>query len=191
MTVQKPKHREEVINVHLAALLEERGLEANAETISKKGRPDVLINLDGLKLVLEGRHESQRESLLSDAQKRVTEGLADISMGVLYHPSLYTATSTAELRSRLEDGSYSGAVFFFDETGIGEQPFTNSSLDNLVETINRVFLLRVQNDVVRTHVKMVEEALDNVVEQASVTSLFYASEALVARLRTALGIEDA
>lgn len=185
-----PKYREEVVNVELAHGLASLGLEANAETVEGQGFPDVLIYLGGLKLVVEGRIQYQRTSLMEDAQRRIADGLADISMAVLYPPDLKIADSMAGLVSKIESASYSGAVFYYTARGIERQEFTNASLSQLAEAIRAAFRIRVQNEVVREHVRRVEEAIEAVVRDSAVTDLFSASEALVARLGKALGVGD-
>jgi len=183
------RFREEAINVQLGNILAARGLEATAETIEAGGRPDVLIILGGLKLVLEGRAEAQRQSLMRDAQARVEEGLADMAMAIVYPRGLETARSMAELSRQIEVARYDGAIFYFDRRGIASMPFTGASLDELIQTINAVFRLRVQNDVVREQVANLEGTIEDIVSQASMTDLFFSSAILVGRLKAALGIE--
>ncbi len=183
------RFREEAINVQLGNLLAARGLEATAETIEAGGRPDVLIILGGLKLVLEGRTEAQRQSLMRDAQARVEEGLADMAMAIVYPRGLETARDMAELSRQIELAHYDGAIFHFDRQGIASMPFAGASLDELIQTINAVFRLRVQNDIVREQVANLEGTIEDIVSQASTTDLFFSSAVLVGRLKAALGIE--
>lgn len=180
---------EETINVHLATLLADRGLDAAAETIQTGARPDVLVLLGGLKLVIEGRSEKRRESLMRDASERVAEGLADIAIGLLYPHSLYSARSMTDLSRKIESAGYDGAIFYFGREGIESSPFEGASLDELVQTINAVFRLKVRNDVVREHVANLQSTLEDVVSQASMTDTFFSSKVLVRRLKAALGIE--
>jgi len=68
------RFREEVINIHFANILERYGLVASPETIHAKGRPDVLIVIGGLKLIIEGRFMAGPD-LIKDVKKRVEIGL--------------------------------------------------------------------------------------------------------------------
>lgn len=191
MSSRGQRFREEVINVQLANALTARGLAANAETIQSTGRPDVLIYLDGLKLVIEGRAQNRpRASLEEDAKERVLEGAADISMAIVYPEDLGIALGMAELGSKIEAASYDGVIFSFKEEGITSRSFSEARLGELVEVINNVFHLCVRNNVVQEHVKRVEHTIGKVVDQMFVTNLFSNSEALVARLKAALGIEE-
>ena len=51
--------------------------------------------------MLEGRIDKQAKSLWKDAAERVSDGLADISVAVLYAPHLLSASSLACLREQL------------------------------------------------------------------------------------------
>src|SRR6266542_53825 len=106
------RFREEAINVLLGTLLAGRGLDANAETIKAGGRPDVLINLGGLKLVLEGRQSNLRNVLYEDAEARIDDGLADFSIAVLYPVGLESAADMDELKSNIEEAQFDGAIFY-------------------------------------------------------------------------------
>ena len=84
----KVDFREEVLNVALAELLEQRGLLSVPETIRKsiarktKDLPDILVgDLLGLRIVIEGRFDNgknSRESLLKDSKERVENGRCPI-----------------------------------------------------------------------------------------------------------------
>lgn len=182
------RYREEAINVQLANILTERGFEASGETVRGRARPDVLVNLQGLKLVLEGRVASQRTSLFRDAAERVESGVADISMAVLYPQDLQTAAGMRDLTRRIERARFSGGIFYPSSDGVTYTPFNDSGLDELIEAISTVFWLRVQNDVVREQVGNLQATIESVVNQAAATHVFFGSEALVQRLNQALGI---
>lgn len=190
MPSRNHRFREEVVNVQLANVLTNRGLEANAETILAGGRPDVLISLEGLKVILEGRTASQRAALMRDASERVKEGLADISIAVVYPEDLKTATSMNDLTRKIEAAHYDGTIFYVDGTGLVSTSFEKATLDEVVQCINAVFRLRVQNDVVREQVAQLRNTIEQVVDQASASSLFFSSAGLVARLKLALGIDS-
>jgi hypothetical protein len=188
MVAQNHRFREEVINVQLANILAAQGLDANAETIVGGGRPDVLINLDGLKLVLEGRTVVSKKDLMRDADRRVQDGLADISMALVYPEDLKTAATMSDLTRKIESARYDGAIFYLNSKGVATLPFYSSALAELVETINDVFRLRVQNEVVRDQVTGLRDTIEGVVEQASATNLLFDSDVLASRLKEALGV---
>jgi len=187
-----PKHRvrEEVINVQLAQALAGRGLDAVAETVTRRGRPDVLVSLDGVKLVIEGRAREAQASLFHDARRRVESGMADISMAVLYPDPLYEVGEHGELARRLLAEEFDGSVYYYGPRGIVEHPFQQATLQDLGETINAVFDLRVRNDVVREQVAILQDTIEAVVGRASATRSFRGSRSLVRKLRSALGVDD-
>ena len=183
------RFREEVINVKLADALIARGLEANAETIKRSGRPDVLISLEGVKVVLEGRTASQEAALMRDAEERVENGVADISIAVVYPKDLKVATGMADLARKIEATCYSGCIFYADSSGVAKMPFQGASLDELVQYINAAFRIRVQNDVVREKVAEISDTMEWVVECASKSNLFFSSDVLIRELKQVLGID--
>ena len=79
--MSKVNFREEVLNVVLAELLEQRGMLSVPETIRKsivkktRNLPDILVgDLLGIRIVIEGRFDNgkqARDSLLKDAKERV------------------------------------------------------------------------------------------------------------------------
>ncbi|RLG98917.1 hypothetical protein DRO19_03660, partial [Candidatus Bathyarchaeota archaeon] len=73
--------REESFNVILAELLTERGLRALGEVILRKRRrrpePDVLIELNGVRIVIEGKKPGMWESLVKQCEKRLDDNVCD------------------------------------------------------------------------------------------------------------------
>jgi len=71
--------REENLNVVLAELLAERGLNALGEVILKKrGRrtePDVLLLLNGVRIVVEGKKPGMWDQLVSKRVERVDDNV--------------------------------------------------------------------------------------------------------------------
>ena len=64
------RHREETINTQLAILISRLGVEADAETIHVHGkeRPDVLFDLRGLRVAIEGKfadHSNAKDEVLT------------------------------------------------------------------------------------------------------------------------------
>ena len=183
------RHREEVINVKLADALAARDLGVDAETIQLKGRPDVLVDLNGIKLVIEGRHEKTIKSLKGTARQRVYKGIGDISLALSYPEVLFTTKSTS-LSNEIVKREYSGAIFHYEGSKIQESAFHSSSIDDLSEMIRNVMSLIVQDDVVRFQVEAVEQAINDVVALAKTANLFFKSEAVKRRLKAALAIDS-
>ena len=95
----KQRNREEVVNTQLAILISRLGVTADAETIHVHGRhrPDVLFELRGLRVVIEGKfadHPSAEQIVLEDARKRVRSGIAHIAAAAVYPIALRNAPTT-------------------------------------------------------------------------------------------------
>src|ERR1700682_2375877 len=89
LEVTKNRNREEVVNTQLAILISRLGVTADAETIHVHGkhRPDVLFELRGLRVVIEGKfadHPGAEQIVLEDARKRVRSGIAHIAAAAIY-----------------------------------------------------------------------------------------------------------
>lgn len=103
------RNREEVINTQLAILISRLGVTADAETIHVHGkhRPDVMFQLRGLRVVIEGKladHPGAEQVVLSDARNRVRSGIAHIAAAVVYPVPLRSTPTTkvsAVLRTSL------------------------------------------------------------------------------------------
>jgi hypothetical protein len=95
----KQRNREEAVNTQLAILISKLGVTADAETIHVHGlhRPDVLFQLRGLRVVIEGKfadHPSAQEVVIEDARKRVRSGIAHIAAAAVYPRVLRSAPTT-------------------------------------------------------------------------------------------------
>ena len=184
-----PRYREEVINSELAELLRKCGLQADPETIKKANKPDVIINMGGLNVVIEGRF-GNKQSLRRDVKARIEEGIADISLGILYPSELREADDLNHLREKIKRCLYHGFVCYYGKQGVESQDFESSGLRDVVEILNNIFGIYIRNDLVREQVKDVEELLEEAVDDICKTNFFFNSEALVERLRDTLGVTN-
>jgi len=96
------RNREEVINTQLAILISRLGVTADAETILVHGmqRPDVLFELRGLRVIIEGKfadHPNAEQVVLEDARKRVRSGIAHIAAAAIYPIALRNTTTSKVL----------------------------------------------------------------------------------------------
>jgi hypothetical protein len=179
--------REELINVKFADVLNALGLVAEAETIQKTGRPDVLIDICGLQFIIEGRINNQRTRLFSDTKRRLEGGMCQISLALLYPDILYS-TPQNSLEDEIRNTKFSGCLFFFSAGKLVESEFHDLTVDQIGDIVRRSVFLLVRNDVLRTQIAAVEEAISNSVRIASKSNLFFRSEALLDRLEQALAI---
>ncbi|HEX2556501.1 MAG TPA: hypothetical protein VHL98_22615 [Microvirga sp.] len=99
------RNREEVVNTQLALLISTMGVDADAETIHNGGRdrPDVLFELRGLRVIIEGKfadHQRAEAAVLEDARRRVRSGLAHIAAAAIY-PSALRSCPTSQIGNGL------------------------------------------------------------------------------------------
>ena len=78
------KIREENLNVTLAELLAESGLKAIGEVIIRRKMPDVLIDINGIRVIIEGKYLRRRGELYENACGRIDDGLCDVVTMVEY-----------------------------------------------------------------------------------------------------------
>ncbi|MFO1101330.1 MAG: N-6 DNA methylase [Methylocystis sp.] len=119
------RNREEAVNTQLAILISRYGVTADGETIHVHGkhRPDVLFQLRGLRVAIEGKFPdtpNARDVVLEDARKRVRSGVAHIAAAVVYAPPLRTAPTTkiietlekTQLQFRIASETYESESWF-------------------------------------------------------------------------------
>jgi hypothetical protein len=186
----KVNFREEVLNVALAELLEQRGMLSVPETIRKsiarktRDLPDILVgDLLGIRIVIEGRFDngrSSRESLLRDSRERVENGISPVCLAVLYPPDLRAADSFPQLRKNIDHATL--GVRVISESSDGD--WSEGTVDDIVDTLRRSYELLVSEDVVVSSVAEIEDAIEVASE------VFVHTPALTERFRQALGIPE-
>mgnify|MGYP000150216771 CR=1 FL=1 len=103
------------LNVMLAELLSESGIKALGEVTVKRFRkryqPDVILEINGIRIIIEGKYPGQREKLIEDAEKRIENGLCDIVAMVEYVdiPVQGIDVDQKEIREALRKGKFNVA----------------------------------------------------------------------------------
>jgi type I restriction-modification system DNA methylase subunit len=93
------------LNVLLGRILSsELGLRAISECISRRDRPDVVVYLNGVKVVLEGSYS--RADAENDVRLRIEEGLGDLGVAIYYRESFPSSLTDSELEKKLEDSTF-------------------------------------------------------------------------------------
>jgi hypothetical protein len=180
--------REEVLNVALAELLEQRGMLSVPETIRKsiarktRDLPDILVgDLFGIRIVIEGRFDKgkpSRDSLLKDAKERVENGISPVCLAVLYPPELRTADSLPRLRRNIEKATLGIRVISESDDG----DWSEGTVDDIAETLRHSYELLVGEDVVVSSVGEIEDAIE------TASDVFVHTSALTERFRATLGV---
>lgn len=161
---QMPNYRQEVFNVLLAQLLQERGVISAPESMLRAaeshGRrmPDVLVNFNGLRLMIEGEVADQPDAeskALASASQRVKEGIAHIGVAVVY-PEILRHTEFAQLKETLATGELHINVI----TESGTTGFFAGNVDRLRDALVNAFEALTREDIVAQAVALVDAAVE-------------------------------
>lgn len=97
---------EQKFNIALARLLREQGLQAEAEVKQPGGRRlDVMVDVDGSRVVLEGEIGNRRGAL-GDAYARLEQGLADAAIAICYPEIQEPERDLREVEAAPVDGEW-------------------------------------------------------------------------------------
>jgi hypothetical protein len=158
------KRRQEVFNVLLAQLLQERGIvsapEEVLQTAAEPSRkmPDVLVDYAGLRIAIEGEVDDQpnyAEKALESARKRVEQGIAHIGVAVIYAAGL-RELDFALLMGKLAECELRIAVI----SEAGTTDYRRGNVDDLADMLRRTFGELVKEDVVAKAVQELEGGID-------------------------------
>ncbi|MDR0736199.1 MAG: hypothetical protein LBF51_05100, partial [Zoogloeaceae bacterium] len=142
------RHREEVINTHLAILMARHGIDAEAETIHHAGhsRPDVLFTLGGLRAVIEGKFSGvpgADDIVTNDAQRRVASGICHLAVAVVY-PEALRSVPMSGLPSALAAASLRYRIF----SEAGQSDWAKATPSGILAALRRAHGTLIQDDVV-------------------------------------------
>jgi len=158
-------YRQEVFNVLLAQLLQEKGIISAPEKILRvadsgaRRMPDVLVEYNGLRLMIEGEVDDQDNAVqkASDsATNRVEEGIAHIGVAIVYPKSL-RQTDFAELKEALSSSTLQINVI----TESGQTGYFSGDLNRLKDALVGAFEDLLREDVVAKAVSIIDIAVDH------------------------------
>lgn len=166
----KTGYRQEVFNVILAQILQERGVISVPEKVIKdflakpgqRRMPDVMVNFMGLRTVIEGEVDDQPDAknrALESASKRVEDGIAHIGVAVIY-PGFLRQLELGQLKSRMAECQYEVAVVA--ESEFGDRGFNSGNVNYLAEVLRKTFDQLVKEDVVTQAVALLDAGIDKV-----------------------------
>jgi hypothetical protein len=161
----KFRNREEVINTQLALVISKLGVTADAETIHVHGihRPDVIFDLRGLRVVIEGKfsdNPAAEEVVTEDARRRVRSGLAHLAVAAIYPIELRT-TPTTEVFDILKTAQLKYRVVA--ETHESEDWFEGTP-SSLMEALRRVQESLTKDDIVEKTAKSLSIKLEGIAQ---------------------------
>jgi len=163
--------REENLNVVLAELLAERGLNALGEVILKKrGRkaePDVLLLLNGVRIVIEGKKPGIWDQLVSKCVERVDNNVCDLCVMVEYadiRADRLTLTQSDIKQTLLKSRFNIGFISYLDRATLGKPPpqpekYQNVDFDDLITYLMAAYNRVVREDIIEPVVRKMDEVL--------------------------------
>ncbi|MCK4334402.1 hypothetical protein KAX06_06430 [candidate division WOR-3 bacterium] len=181
-------YRQEVFNVLLAQLLQERGVISTPEDIIKVGiekarrMPDVIVDFRGLRTVIEGEVSDQPNAetkAFDSAKKRVVEGIAHIGVAVVY-PAELREVEFDRLKLTLEKSKLRIAIFTESEEG----GFVEADVDYLKDALRLAFENLVKEDIVSKAVAVLNLGVENFAKN------IVAKKGIVGRIAKVLGIRE-
>ncbi len=155
--------RQEVFNVVLAQLLQERGVIAAPESIIKAGpektrhMPDVIVTYQGLRTAIEAevRSANAEQKALDSASRRVAEGIAHIGIAVVY-PEHLRGVDFNQVKQELAHVQLAIAV----TSEAGSTGYTMGDVAYLERALRSTFEQLVREDVVAEAVAQLDAAVD-------------------------------
>ncbi|MEM3731386.1 MAG: hypothetical protein QW667_05175 [Candidatus Bathyarchaeia archaeon] len=176
--------REENFNVVLAELLTERGLKALGEVVLRKkgGRPepDVLIELNGVRIVIEGKKLGMWDTLVEQCKDRLDNNVCDLCVMVEYADIKLRKlvpdqldVKDALLRGRFNVGfmSYIDRACLDKWTGIAPKPekYVDVGFDELLTYLMSAYSRVVKEDIIGPVIKRMNQVLDEFAIKVSST----------------------
>lgn len=158
------KFRQEVLNVLLAQLLNERGVVNSPENIIKGGveqkrrMPDIIVNFSGLRIAIEGEvgdNLDAQSRALESARKRVEESISHIGVAIVY-PKQLRKVAFDQLKTELSTSELDIAIV----TESGSTQFVKGNVNILETNLRRAFEQLIKEDVVAKAVAVLDEGID-------------------------------
>jgi hypothetical protein len=154
--------REEVVDVTLAEVLGEYGLEG-VSLLHLDGWPDVYLPLAGRRVLLEAKEAGQDRELEKQLDERLRGNLCDVAVGVIYPREVVVQRSgdllpptPQEVRNRLRETKLKLIVRTHART-IGPR---DSKLAELPELLRRLTELAVPEEVIGEAVQRIQRGVE-------------------------------
>lgn len=192
--------REENFNVLLAELLTEKGLKALGEVILRKrgcGRPepDVLIELNGVRIVIEGKKLGMWDALVEQCKERLDNNVCDLCVMVEYADVKLRklVPNQLDVKDALLKGKFNvGFLSYVDRAGLDKwmavppkpEKYLDVSFNDLLTYLMSAYSRVVKEDIMGPVIKRMNEVLDEFASKVSAT-------VDVKRLREVLELEEA
>jgi hypothetical protein len=147
------RHREEVLNTVLAACLGRRGIDADPETILRKGRlrPDVMAIMRGLRCAIEGKvadTPNATATVLADAKRRLDQGVAHLAIAVVYPTNIRT-TGFGQLPQAMTTAVFSFCVLTDANADADQIAWHDGGVTEVLAELRRAHDVIVRDDVLQ------------------------------------------
>jgi hypothetical protein len=187
-----PRYHQSVINVKIADALRKMGFKAAGEIITSSGIPDVMVEIGGFKINMEGWFEKgvQLSELKSKCRERIENGICDIAIGLLYPETLREADHDEELENKIKQSEYEVFIFLPSKEGVDEKGLGKMKLEKVAESLNYLYTQTVKADLLRDKIDKIDEAIQVCAEITSISSLFFSSPKIIEELKKVLGIGE-
>ena len=167
------------LNVLLGRLLSgELGVRAMSEYFSRRDRPDVIVYVNGVRVVLEGSYS--KADAERDVRQRIEEGLGDMGLALFYRDAFPQDLTDAELEERLKASKFevriivpediSGTLIAYLKNREKEPRWVTGwievSLQNLVSIMNEALQFIISEEDIKQSVTKIEEKVKDFVERA-------------------------
>jgi len=164
------------LNVLLGRLLsKELGLEATSEYLSHRNRPDVIVYIKGIKVIIEGSYS--KADAERDIERRVEEGLADVGIALYYKESLSSHLTDSELEEKLKNTTFETKLVIpedISETLLGYSTsqkalpkwitgWMETKVDGLATIINEATQFIISEEEIRKVVEDIEKNINEFV----------------------------
>jgi len=176
--------REENLNVMLAELLAEKGLKALGEVIlRRRGRrpePDVFIELNGVRIVIEGKKLGMWDALVQQCRERLDNNVCDLCVMVEYGEikSDKLVPNQLEIKDALLKSRFNiGFLSFIDMAGLDRwlatapkpEQYKDVSFDDFLAYLMSAYSRVVSEDIVEPVIKRMNEVLSEFAVNLSTT----------------------
>jgi hypothetical protein len=166
--------REENLNVILAELLTERGLKALGEVIlrKRKGRhePDVLIELNGVRIVIEGKKPGMWTALVDQCKARLDNNVCDLCVMVEYADVKLKklVPDQLDIKDALLKGRFNiGFLSYIDRAGLDKwlpvapkpEEYADVSFDEFLTYLMSAYTRVVSEDIIGPVINKMDEVL--------------------------------
>jgi len=176
--------REENLNVMLAELLAEKGLKALGEVVLRKrgGRPepDVLIELNGVRIVIEGKKPGMWDALVGQCQERLDNNVCDLCVMVEYADIKVKklVPDQSDIKDSLLKARFNvGFLSYIDRVGLDRwmavapkpEQYKDAGFDDLLTYLMSVYSRVVREDIIDPVIKRMNEVLGEFAVNVSTT----------------------